>query len=92
MKSKRIDQHIEDLNKVFKILRKNTIKCNPKKYVFGVSVEKFLKFMVSQRGIKANPEKIQAILDAKSGESCSVSKSLSTTLIKSLHKIKISIN
>ena len=30
---------------------------------FGVTVEKFLGFMVSQRGIEANPEKIRAIME-----------------------------
>ena len=39
------------------------MKLNPKKCAFGVSSGKFLGFMVSQRGIEANPDKIQAILD-----------------------------
>ena len=39
------------------------MKLNPAKCVFGVSSGKFLGFMVSQRGIEANPDKIKAILD-----------------------------
>ena len=39
------------------------MKLNPNKCAFGVSSGKFLGFMVSQRGIEANPDKIQAILD-----------------------------
>ena len=39
------------------------MKLNPNKCAFGVSSGEFLGFMVSQRGIKANPDKIQAILD-----------------------------
>ena len=39
------------------------MKLNPSKCVFGVSLGKFLGFMVSHRGIEANPNKIQAILD-----------------------------
>ena len=39
------------------------MKLNPSKCAFGVSSEKFLGFMVSQKGIEANPDKIQAILD-----------------------------
>lgn len=35
------------------------------KYGFDVVSDKFFGFMVSQRGIEANPEKIQAILDMK---------------------------
>ena len=36
---------------------------NPKKCVFGVPVGKLLGFIVSQRGIKVNPEKIKSILN-----------------------------
>ena len=39
------------------------MKLNPSKYAFGVSSGKFLGFMVSQRGIEANLDKIQAILN-----------------------------
>ena len=36
---------------------------NPKKCVFGVLASKLLGFIVSQRGIEVNPEKIKAILN-----------------------------
>ena len=36
---------------------------NPKKCVFGVPAGKLLGFIVSQRGIEVNPEKIKAILN-----------------------------
>jgi hypothetical protein len=39
------------------------MKLNLAKCVFGVSSEKFLGFMVSQRGIEANPQKIKAVLE-----------------------------
>nr|XP_009588728.1 uncharacterized protein LOC104086223 [Nicotiana tomentosiformis] len=39
------------------------MKHNPKKCAFGVSSGKFLGFLVSQRGIKINPDKIKAIED-----------------------------
>jgi hypothetical protein len=39
------------------------MKLNPSKCAFGVSSGKFLGFMVSQRGIEANPDKIKAILE-----------------------------
>ena len=39
------------------------MKLNPSKCAFGVASGKFLGFMVSQRGIEANPEKVQAILN-----------------------------
>ena len=41
------------------------MKLNPSKCAFGVASGKFLGFMVSHRGIDANPEKIKAILDMK---------------------------
>ena len=39
------------------------MKLNPSKCPFGVVSRKFLGFMVSQRGIEANLDKIQAILN-----------------------------
>ena len=39
------------------------MKLNPSKCAFGVSSGKFLGFIVSHKGIEANPDKIQAILD-----------------------------
>ena len=39
------------------------MRLNPSKCAFGVSSGKFLRFMVSHRGIEANPDKIQAILN-----------------------------
>ena len=39
------------------------MKLNPSKCAFGVTVGKFLGFMVSQRGIGVNPDKIQAIME-----------------------------
>jgi hypothetical protein len=38
------------------------LKFNPTKCSFGVSAGQLLGFLVSARGIEANPEKIQAIL------------------------------
>ena len=42
-------------------LRRFNIKLNPKKCVFGVPKGKLLGYIVSERGIKANPEKIMGI-------------------------------
>lgn len=42
------------------------MRLNPGKCAFGVSLGKFLGFMVSQQGIEANPEKIRAILEMTS--------------------------
>ena len=42
------------------------MKLNPSKCVFGVASGKFLSFIVFQRGIEANPEKVQAIINMAS--------------------------
>ncbi|XP_068313754.1 uncharacterized protein [Pyrus communis] len=41
------------------------MRLNPNKCAFGVGSVKFLGFMISQRGIEANPENIKAIIDMK---------------------------
>ena len=55
--------HLDDLQETFDTLSRYQMKLNPNKCAFGVSSGKFLGFIVSQRGIEANPDKIQAILD-----------------------------
>ena len=66
VKSKTEGNHIEHLNQMFNILRKYRIKLNPLKWAFGVSSGKFLGFMVNQRGIEANPENINVLLEMSS--------------------------
>ena len=56
-------KHVDDLEETLDTLRQYNMKLNPNKCAFGVSSGKFLGFMVSYRRIKANPDKIQAILD-----------------------------
>jgi hypothetical protein len=43
-------------------LRRYRWKLNPEKCEFEVSAGKLLGFIVSHRGIEANPEKIEAIM------------------------------
>uniref|UniRef100_A0A2N9JBP4 Reverse transcriptase domain-containing protein n=1 Tax=Fagus sylvatica TaxID=28930 RepID=A0A2N9JBP4_FAGSY len=63
VKTKDKVNHLEDLKETFETLRRYRMKLNPSKCVFGVSSGKFLGFMVSQRGIEANPDKIKAVLE-----------------------------
>ena len=65
VKSLRENNHLDDLQETFDTLRLYNIKLNPSKCMFGVTAGKFLGFMVSQRGIKVNPEKVQAIMELK---------------------------
>ena len=55
VKSKWTDQVIADLEQTFTKLRANDIKLNPGKCVFVVLRGKLLGFIVSKRGIEANP-------------------------------------
>ena len=66
VKSKLARNHIQDLDQMFKVLRRYQMKLNPLKCAFGVASGKFLGFMVNQRGIEANPKKIRAILEMQS--------------------------
>ena len=58
VKSLREDNHLSDLQETLNIFRAYNMKLNPNKCVFGVTARKFLGFMVSQRGIEVNPEKM----------------------------------
>ena len=63
VKSTTTELHIDHLAEAFQILKKCNMKLNPTKCTFGVSAEKFLGFIVNNRGIEANPDKIKAVLD-----------------------------
>ena len=66
VKSKEEFAHLDDLKETFATLKTHQMRLNPSKCVFGVVSGKFLGFMVSQRGIEANPEKVRAIIDMTS--------------------------
>src|SRR6266542_5160633 len=52
---------IDDLDEMFRSLRRTRMMLNPEKCVFGVPAGKLLGFLVSNRGVEANPDKIRAI-------------------------------
>jgi len=60
------DQHVVDLEELFTKITKYKLKLNPEKCVFGVEAGKFLGFLLTERGIEANPEKCAAILAMRS--------------------------
>ena len=57
------EDHLNDLQETSDTLRFYNMKLNPSKCAFGLTVGKFFRFMVSQRGIEVNPDKIQAIME-----------------------------
>jgi hypothetical protein len=61
VKSKKRRDLLDDLKETFNNLRKYKMMLNLKKCVFGVSSGKWLGYMVSSRGIDANPTKVEAI-------------------------------
>jgi hypothetical protein len=61
VKTKKRSTLEEHLTLVFDKLRATRTKLNPDKCVFGISAGKLLGFLVSYRGIEANPQKISAI-------------------------------
>nr|AAS79740.1 putative polyprotein [Oryza sativa Japonica Group] len=65
IKTKQKDDLISDLEETFASIRAFRMKLNPEKCTFGVPSGKLLGFMVSHRGIQANPEKVTAILNMK---------------------------
>ena len=69
VKSKERSGHASHLEETFELLRKHCMKLNPLKCAFGVSAGKFLGFMVTQRGIEANPSQIKAILESQAPDS-----------------------
>ena len=76
VKSTTAELHIAHLSEAFQILRKYNMKLNPAKCAFGVSAGKFLGFIVNNRGIEANPDKIKAVLNM-----------LSPSSIKEVHRL-----
>ena len=61
IKTRHVKTLIDDLCLTFNNLWAYDIKLNPEKCVFGVPAGKLLGFLISKRGIEANPEKIKAI-------------------------------
>ena len=63
VKSIKAELHITHLAEAFQVLKSYNMKLNPAKCAFGVSTGKFLGFIVNNRGIEANPDKIKVVLD-----------------------------
>ena len=59
----RMEDHLEDLKETFNTFHYYNMKLNLSKCAFGVTVGKFLGFIMSQRGIEANHDKIRAIIE-----------------------------
>ena len=63
VKSRKKDNRLDDLRETFDTLRSYNMKLNLDKCAFRVMAGNFLRFMMSQKGIEANPNKIWAIIE-----------------------------
>jgi ribonuclease HI len=61
VKTRKADDLVNDLRVAFDCLRANGVKLNPEKWFFGVPRGMLLGYIVSQRGIEPNPEKVVAL-------------------------------
>jgi hypothetical protein len=58
IKTAKADSLLDDLRETFANLDKYSIKLNPKKCSFRVPTSQLLGYLISERGIEGNPEKI----------------------------------
>jgi hypothetical protein len=61
VKTKQSGTLLDNLKETFANPWRYRMKLNPEKCTFGVPAGQLLGYIVSQRGIKANPSKIKAI-------------------------------
>ena len=87
VKSKECPVHMKHLQEAFKLLPTYGMKLNLLKCAFGVSLGKFLGFMVKQRGIEANHIQLRAIMESQT----STSKKVVQQLISWLEALSRSI-
>jgi hypothetical protein len=65
VKSKKRQDHIQDLQETFSNPRQGNLKLNPEKCIFGVQKGKILGCIISAKGIDPNPDKVQVILNMR---------------------------
>ena len=63
VKSRDRADHWAALERFFQRIRCFRLRLNLKKCTFGVTSRKLLGYMISERGIEVDPDKIRAILD-----------------------------
>ena len=64
VKTREHPDHTKHLQETFDLLHIKGMKLNPLKCAFRVSSGKFLGFIVTQRGIEANPIQLRAIMES----------------------------
>ncbi|PKI59357.1 hypothetical protein CRG98_020248, partial [Punica granatum] len=69
-KSKASEDHLVNLKRLFDRLRKYKLRFNPTKCTFGVKSGKLLGFVVSEKGIEVDPDKVKAIMELPFHRQC----------------------
>ncbi|GJS43615.1 reverse transcriptase domain-containing protein [Tanacetum coccineum] len=80
IKSHTKSEILRDIEETFHNLRKINLKLNPKKCTFGVEEGAFLGYVVSTKGIKACPEKVEAVVKLHSPQTLKEAQSLNGKL------------
>ena len=63
VKSAQHHTHLQDLGPILDRMEKFSLRLNPKKCAFGVTLEKLLGYIVSTKGIEVDLENVQSIMD-----------------------------
>ena len=63
VKSRTRGEHTWHLEETFRLIKAYNMKQNPAKCAFGDNANKFLGFMVTQRGIEVNPDQIKVVME-----------------------------
>ena len=61
VKSKQEARHVEYLREVFEVLQQHKLCLNAEKCTFGMGAGKFLGYLITNQGIEANPDQIEAV-------------------------------
>jgi hypothetical protein len=61
VKSAGLNSHLADSELSFEKMCRYGLKMNPLKCAFGVSADKFLGFIVHEKGVEIDPKKIESI-------------------------------
>ena len=62
-KSQHRNTHLDDLRLILDRMEKFQLRLNPKKCAFGVTSGMLLGYIISEKGIEVDPEKVQAIME-----------------------------
>ncbi|GJU81485.1 reverse transcriptase domain-containing protein [Tanacetum coccineum] len=84
IKSKTEQDIIKGIEQTFSTLRRINMKLNPKKCSFAIEEGKFLGYVVTSEGIRANPEKAKAVMDIPSPKTLKQMQSLMKKLVSEL--------